>query len=80
MRPIHDAHVEQPGLAVVEVAAADDVTVFAVQDLLAANYTVAPGERAVREPGESCVRETRDPNPSQGLLDCRTEMDKTLTK
>ncbi|WP_405467591.1 DUF6207 family protein [Streptomyces canus] len=55
-RPIHDTHVEQPGLAVVEVAAADDATVFAVQDLLAANYAIAPGDRTVREPGEPGVR------------------------
>ncbi|WP_328784894.1 DUF6207 family protein [Streptomyces canus] len=51
MRPIHDTHVAQPGLAVVEVAAADDATAFAVQDLLAANYAIAPGDRTVREPG-----------------------------
>ncbi|WP_329254183.1 DUF6207 family protein [Streptomyces canus] len=56
MRPIHDTHVEQPGLAVVEVAAADDATVFAVQDLLAANYAIAPGDRATREPCEPAVR------------------------
>lgn len=52
MRPIHDTHVEQPGLAVVEIAAADDATTFAVQDLLAANYAIAPGDRTVHEPGE----------------------------
>ncbi|WP_406224143.1 DUF6207 family protein [Streptomyces canus] len=52
MRPIHDTHVEQPGLAVVEVAAADDATVCAVQYRLAANYAIAPGDRTVHEPGE----------------------------
>ncbi|MDQ1013473.1 hypothetical protein QFZ43_000022 [Streptomyces afghaniensis] len=36
MRPIADAHVAEPGLAVVEVAAADDETALAVQELLAA--------------------------------------------
>jgi hypothetical protein len=51
MRPIHDTHVEQPGLAVIEVSAADDATAFAVQDLLAANYAIAPGELTVRGPG-----------------------------
>ena len=51
MSSIHDRPVEQQGLAVVEVAAANDATAFAVQDLLAANYAIAPGERSVREPG-----------------------------
>ncbi len=35
MRPIHDAHVAEPGLAVIEVAAYDEATAFAVQELLA---------------------------------------------
>ncbi|WP_370743232.1 DUF6207 family protein [Streptomyces sp. LUP47B] len=56
MRPIHDTHFEQPGLAVVEVAAADDATACAVQDLLAAHYAIAPGDRTVHEPGEPGVR------------------------
>ncbi|MGC5236282.1 DUF6207 family protein [Streptomyces albogriseolus] len=30
MRPINDAHLAEPGLAVVEVAAADDQTAFAI--------------------------------------------------
>ncbi|WP_329438126.1 DUF6207 family protein [Streptomyces canus] len=30
--------------------------VFAVQDLLAANYAIAPGDRTTREPGEPGVR------------------------
>ncbi len=51
-----DAHVAQPGLAVVEVAAADDATVFAVQDLLAARCAIAPADRTAQEPGESGVR------------------------
>ncbi|MCX5254984.1 DUF6207 family protein [Streptomyces canus] len=50
MRPIHDTHVEQPGPAAVEVAAADDATAFTVQDLLAANYTITPGDHTVRDP------------------------------
>lgn len=44
MRPVHHAHVEQPGLAVAGVAGADDAHPFAVQDLLAANYATAPGD------------------------------------
>ncbi|MEV5085437.1 DUF6207 family protein [Streptomyces sp. NPDC056159] len=51
MRQINDAHVAAPGLAVVEVAAADDETAFTVQELLAARYAVAPAERTTREPG-----------------------------
>ncbi|WP_053849536.1 DUF6207 family protein [Streptomyces sp. NRRL B-24085] len=46
MRPIYDAHVEQPGLAVVEVVAADDATAFAVQDLLAKHCAIAPAAPA----------------------------------
>ncbi|MGW1622718.1 DUF6207 family protein [Streptomyces sp. NPDC002172] len=56
MRPINDAHVAVPGLAVVEIAAADDTTAFAVQELLAARCAVAPADRTTREPGEPGVR------------------------
>ncbi|MFE2513335.1 DUF6207 family protein [Streptomyces naganishii] len=56
MRQINDAHVAVPGLAVVEVAAADDATAFAVQELLAARFAVAPADRTTREPGEPGVR------------------------
>lgn len=56
MKPINEAHVAEPGLAVVEVAAADDETAFAVQELLAARYAIAPADRTTREPGEPGVR------------------------
>ncbi|WP_311315082.1 DUF6207 family protein [Streptomyces naphthomycinicus] len=56
MRKIHEAHVAMPGLAVVEVAAADDETAFAVQELLATRYAIAPADRTTREPGEPGVR------------------------
>lgn len=46
----------RPGLAVVEVAALDDATAFAVQELLAAQCAVAAAERTVHEPGEPGVR------------------------
>ncbi|MFJ9909517.1 DUF6207 family protein [Streptomyces sp. NPDC101152] len=36
MREINHAHVAEPGLAVVEIAAADDTTACAIQQLLAA--------------------------------------------
>lgn len=51
MREITDAHVAERGLAVVEVAAADDETALAVQELLAAPCAIAPADRTTREPG-----------------------------
>ncbi|WEP01045.1 DUF6207 family protein (plasmid) [Streptomyces sp. FXJ1.172] len=56
MRQINDAHVAVPALAVVEVAAADDTTAFAIQELLAARCAIAPADRTTREPGEPGVR------------------------
>ncbi|MGW1616536.1 DUF6207 family protein [Streptomyces sp. NPDC002285] len=56
MRPINDAHVAEPGLAVVEVAAADDATAFAVQELLGGQWAIAPADRTTGEPGEPGVR------------------------
>lgn len=56
MRPINDAHVAEPGLAVVEVAAADNETAFAIQELLATRYAVAAADRTTHEPGEPGVR------------------------
>ncbi|MFD5483552.1 DUF6207 family protein [Streptomyces hawaiiensis] len=56
MRQTADAHVAEPGLAVVEVAAADDETALAVQELLAARCAIAPADRTTREPGEHGVR------------------------
>ncbi|AVH61789.1 MULTISPECIES: DUF6207 family protein [Streptomyces] len=56
MRQINDAHVAAPGLAVVEVAAADDKTAFAIQELLAGRCAVAPADRTTREPDEPGVR------------------------
>ncbi|MFE5190288.1 DUF6207 family protein [Streptomyces sp. NPDC056628] len=44
------------GLAGVEVAAADDATALAVQELLAVRCVIAPADRTVREPGEPGVR------------------------
>lgn len=56
MRQINEAHLAEPGLAVVEVAAADDETALAVQELLAARCAIAPADRTTREPGEPGVR------------------------
>lgn len=68
IRPINDAHVAVPGLAVVEVAAADDDTAFAVQELLAARCAIAPTDRTIREPDEPGVR-------LRFFLDLRQEAD-----
>ncbi|MFB6963212.1 DUF6207 family protein [Streptomyces sp. NPDC056309] len=67
MRRIIDAHVAVPGLAVVEVAAADDETAFTVQELLAARCAVAPAERTTREPDEPGVRLRFSSRPTHGV-------------
>ncbi|WP_330351962.1 DUF6207 family protein [Streptomyces chartreusis] len=56
MGPINDTHVAQPGLAVVEIAAADDETTFAFQEALAARWATATADRTTRSPGEPGVR------------------------
>jgi hypothetical protein len=56
MRPINDAHMAEPGLAVVEIAAADDATAFALQAALAARWATATADRTTREPGKPGVR------------------------
>jgi hypothetical protein len=56
MKQINEAHVAAPGLAVVEVAAADDETAFAVQELLAARCAIALADRTTREPGKPGIR------------------------
>ncbi|MGW0572968.1 DUF6207 family protein [Streptomyces tauricus] len=63
MKPINDAHVARPGLAVVDIAAADDATAFALQHLLAAHCAIAPADRITREPGVRlrCFLDLRQP-------------------
>ncbi|MFE9181359.1 DUF6207 family protein [Streptomyces sp. NPDC007126] len=56
MRLINEAHVAESGLAVVDVAAADDETAFAIQELLTTRWAVAPADCTTREPGEPGVR------------------------
>ncbi|GGU44007.1 hypothetical protein GCM10010244_82660 [Streptomyces coeruleorubidus] len=56
MKPINEAHLSEAGLAVVEVAAIDDQTAFAFQELLAGRgrprrWTVHPGPPASPEYG-----------------------------
>ncbi|MFD7054809.1 DUF6207 family protein [Streptomyces mirabilis] len=56
MRQINGALVAEPGLAVVEVAAADDQTAFALQKVLATRWATATADRTTRVPGEPGVR------------------------
>ena len=56
MRQIFEAHVAEPGLAVVDIAAADDQTALAIQELLATHCALAPADRTTRAPGEPGVR------------------------
>ncbi|MGW7530198.1 DUF6207 family protein [Streptomyces sp. NPDC054783] len=51
MGPINGMHVAEPGLALVEIAAADDRTAFALQEAVAARRTTATADRTTREPG-----------------------------
>lgn len=41
----------EPGLAVIEIANADDTTAFALQEALAARWATAAADRTTREPG-----------------------------
>ncbi|MFE6337200.1 DUF6207 family protein [Streptomyces sp. NPDC057798] len=66
MRQIDDAHVARPGLAVVEVAAADDETAFEVQELLGTRWGIAPADRTSREPGEPWRTAALLPGPAPG--------------
>ncbi|MFC9131849.1 DUF6207 family protein [Streptomyces sp. NPDC057099] len=56
MKPISETRVAQPGLAVVDVAAYDDQTALAVQELLAGQWATAPADGTTRVPGEPGVR------------------------
>ncbi|MEU0195026.1 DUF6207 family protein [Streptomyces afghaniensis] len=56
MKPINEAHLSKSGLAVVEVAAADEQTAFAVQELLAGPRATASADGTTQVPGEPGVR------------------------
>ncbi|MFJ7242982.1 DUF6207 family protein [Streptomyces olivaceus] len=56
MEAISDVHVSEPGLVVVDVAAADDETAFAFHAALEARWATTGAERTTREPGQSGVR------------------------
>ncbi|WP_371666802.1 DUF6207 family protein [Streptomyces sp. NBC_00289] len=68
--PINEVHVQQPGLAVVEIAADDEQTRFAIQELLATRWATAT-DRTTRDPGQPgvwlrCYLYTRSSTPSTG--------------
>ncbi|MEU8852220.1 DUF6207 family protein [Streptomyces sp. NPDC048564] len=56
MNPINEAHVSEPGLVVVDVAAADDATALAFHQLLAERWATATAEHTTRDAGEPGVR------------------------
>ena len=56
MDPINEAHLSEPGLVVVDVAAGDDATALAFQQLLAERWATATAETTTRDAGEPGVR------------------------
>ncbi|MFF2102289.1 DUF6207 family protein [Streptomyces sp. NPDC058202] len=56
MELINETHVSRPGLLVVDVAAADDATALAFQQLLAERWATATAERTTRDAGQPGVR------------------------
>ncbi|MGA5895097.1 DUF6207 family protein [Streptomyces venetus] len=56
MDPINEVHVSGPGLVVVDVAAADDDTALAFQQMLADRWARATADRTTRDAGEPGVR------------------------
>ncbi|MFE2038486.1 DUF6207 family protein [Streptomyces scopuliridis] len=56
MDPINETHVCRQGLVVVDVAAADDATALAFQQLLADCWATATAQRTTRDLGQPGVR------------------------
>ncbi|MFI2764776.1 DUF6207 family protein [Streptomyces echinatus] len=56
MEAIHEVHVSEPGLVVVDIAAADDQTAFAFHTALASMWATTAVERTTRNPGQPGVR------------------------
>ncbi|MGW3650009.1 DUF6207 family protein [Streptomyces sp. NPDC000878] len=56
MNLINEAHVSESGLVVVDVAAADDATALAFQQLLAERWATATAEHTTRDACEPGVR------------------------
>ncbi|MEU7406733.1 DUF6207 family protein [Streptomyces sp. NPDC044948] len=56
METINEVHVSEPGLVLVDVAAADDETAFALHAALAARWATTAVERTTRDAGMPGVR------------------------
>ncbi|MET8218053.1 DUF6207 family protein [Streptomyces hirsutus] len=56
MKPFNEAHVSEPGLIVVDVAAADEETAIAFQKAIADRWATATADRTTRDPGQPGVR------------------------
>lgn len=56
MDVMHEVQVSEPGLVVVDIAAADDRTAFAFHTALAAMWAITAVERMSRGPGQPGVR------------------------
>lgn len=56
MDPINEVHVSRPGLVVIDVAAADDATALAFQQLLANQWATATAERTTHDVDQPGVR------------------------
>ncbi|MER7193797.1 DUF6207 family protein [Streptomyces flaveolus] len=56
MEAINGVHVSEPGLVVVDVAAADDETAFAVHAAPAARWATTSVKRTTRDAGQAGVR------------------------
>ncbi|MFF7452075.1 MULTISPECIES: DUF6207 family protein [unclassified Streptomyces] len=75
MDPINEAHVREPGLVVIDVAAADDTTALAFQQLLADRWATSPAQHTTRDAGEPGVRlrcylDLRQPISPAAPADC----------
>ncbi|WP_328876846.1 DUF6207 family protein [Streptomyces sp. NBC_00299] len=53
---IHETHVSEPGLLVVDVTAADDAIALAFQQLLAVRWATAAAGQTTRDAGQPGVR------------------------
>ncbi|MGV9351685.1 DUF6207 family protein [Streptomyces spiralis] len=56
VEPIQETHVAELGLLVIDVAGADDETVFAFQNAVAQRWATATSECTTRDPGQPGVR------------------------
>ncbi|MFE6335190.1 DUF6207 family protein [Streptomyces sp. NPDC057798] len=64
MDPINEMHVSEPGLVVVDVAAADDATALAFPELLADRWAAATAVQTTWDVGQRGVPSTSSPSPA----------------